>query len=297
MTDSEDTSKINIKQNLSIINALKKRTAETVQSLSQPSEESSSSNLPVPQGKALSEQLPAVYGGPSEAKDLAKNNLINVGKKLSPEMTEESVNILTSFVDKVSKGPGSALPMRCRGEKCTFLNVCPLYAAKVSLPIGHKCPVEENIVVLWVNKHLMSLGIENIDNPENSFDMDMLYELATQELIRYRCGAILSERPDLVENKKVGESFSGSSIFADVIHPALEIMEKSGKNVSRLREALLATRRAQLRVGEVVVDATQKASDLRQQALEISRNRLKKAEDIKSAEFRVIEEEEEDEEL
>lgn len=293
MTDSKDTSPVNIRQNMSIIDVLKRKTAEAVRSQNPHSGESSNSNLPVPQEKDLSPQLPAVYGGPVDAKNSSVQGLLDVSKKLNSSVSTEAVEILTSFVDKVSRGPGTALPMRCNGERCQFLHVCPLYAAKITLPVGHKCPVEANLVSLWVNKHLLALGITDIDNPENSFDMDMLYELATQELIRYRCSAKLSENPNLVENKQVGESFTGNPIFADVINPVLDVMEKAGKNIAKIRDALLATRRAQLRLGEVVVDATEKAAELRRKAIDISKSRLGPHEEMKNANYTILGDEDE----
>src|SRR5574343_1941301 len=124
MTDSENTSKTDIKRNLNIINVLKQRTAETARLQNLPFAASFSSKLPVPQEKDLSPQLPAVYGGPVDAKNSSVNSLLEVSQKLSPELSSDAVEILTSFVDKVSKGPGTSLPMRCEGDRCPFLHVC-----------------------------------------------------------------------------------------------------------------------------------------------------------------------------
>jgi hypothetical protein len=126
---------------------------------------------------------------------------------------------------------------------------------------------------MWVNKHLHALGIENIDAPENSFDMDMLYELAGQELIRWRCGAYLAKNPNIVENKLIAETIQGTPIFADVMNPVIDAMERAGKNVAKIRDALLATRKAQITAGQVAIDATQKAAELRKKAAEINKMR------------------------
>lgn len=260
----------------------------------QPLNESSNLSLPAQVDPNLSTPFTPVYGGPEEAKLLAKNSLATISKNLSPNLPENALETISSFIEKVARGPGSILPMTCKGMTCPFLNVCPLHAASIALPIGQKCPVEETLVVLWVNKHLNALGITDINNPESSFDMDMLYELATQELIRYRCSAKLSAKPELTEERMTSESFSGTPIFSEVISPVLEIMERSGKNIAKIRDALVATRKAQLRAGPVILDNTEKSAELRKKALELQRKRELK-EELRDAEFSVVEEDEDEE--
>lgn len=155
--------------------------------------------------------------------------------------------------------------------------------------VTHNCPVEDTIINLWVSKHLQSLGITDIDDPAHSFDMDMLYELAGQELIRWRCSVHLSDSPALVENKVTGYSMNGDAIFEDVINPVLDVMERAGRNIAKIREALVATRESQLRIGQTMADPTQKAAALREKAKQIAAQRRNAAETIKEAEFNVKE--------
>ena len=285
---SENIPKVNIRQNLSIIEDLEKRTDLVVQSQDQPSNESISTNLPT-----IAPTLPSLfqpeYGGPGKAKEVAKDALVAVSRLLNPDVSEESLAIVRNYIDKSSRGSGSALPLICTGKSCPFLHVCSLDHAGLTLPVGAKCPLETTLVSLWVNKHLKSLGIEDIDNPENSFDMDLLYELATQELIRYRCSAYLSKNPSIVESKMVAESFNGTPIFADVMNPVMEAMEKAGRNIAKIRDALLATRKAQVNAGQVILDSTEKAAILRAKAKELNKLRQNK-EVVHEAEFKVKDE-------
>jgi hypothetical protein len=231
-----------------------------------------------------------VYGGPTKAKDEAKNTLVAVSRILDPNVSEESLTSVRNFIDRASRGAGSVLPLMCVGKACVMLHCCSLDAAGITLPVGLKCPIEATLVSLWVNKHLKTLGIEDIDNPEYSFDMDMLYELAAQELIRYRCAAYMSKNPAVVESKMVGESFNGTPIFADVMNPVLEAMEKAGRNIAKIRDALLATRKAQVNAGQIILDSTEKAAMLREKAKELNKLRQSKEgmrEVISDAEFRV----------
>ena len=211
--------------------------------------------------------------GPSEAVRNAESAIVEAARTLTPDIKEEGVEVLKRFITRTSRGFAGSIPMVCKGPECPFIHACPLYEANSSLPMGKRCPVEESIIYMWVNKHLHALGIENIDAPENSFDMDMLYELAGQELIRWRCGAYLAKNPNIVESKLIAETIQGTPIFADVMNPVIDAMERAGKNVAKIRDALLATRKAQITAGQVAIDATQKAAELRKKAAEINKMR------------------------
>lgn len=285
---SDDTPKTNIKLNLSIIDALEQRTESVA-----PSPEVLQSESLILNYQNEVPNLPnlqvAVYGGPQEAKQVINDGLAQIAKNLDPNVSEESLVVIKNFVEKSQRGSGSALPLICNGMACPFLHVCSLHQAKIPLPVGSRCPLEVSLVSLWVNKHLKALGISDIDAPENSFDMDMLYELATQELIRYRCSAYLSKNPNIVESKMVSESFNGTPIFADVMNPVLEAMDKAGRNISKIREALLATRKSQVNAGQVILDNTERAAALREKARNLNKLRESK-ESIKDADYRVKDE-------
>lgn len=155
---------------------------------------------------------------------------------------------------------------------------CPLVKAKSKLPYNKPCPVERSAMSTWISKHIEALGIENPNSPENSFDMDMLFELAGQELIRWRCSLHLSDRPELMEERQVGSTVTGDPIFADVINPVLDIMERAGRNVHRIREALLATRESQIKAGKHMTDPSKEQSDIKQKVQDlIAKNKSKQA--------------------
>jgi hypothetical protein len=265
-------SKPTIDTNTSITTVLGSLQDQTAQSQEQQSNESSSQSL-VPISKGCLPALTPALSGPSEAIKNAEYAIVEAAKTLTPQISEEGVDIIKKFITRTSKGFSGSIPMMCKGLQCPFIHACPLHEAKSALPLGQRCPVEESIIYMWVNKHLHALGIENIDAPENSFDMDMLYELAGQELIRWRCGAYLAKNPNIVESKLIAETLQGTPIFADVMNPVIDAMERAGKNVAKIRDALLATRKAQITAGQVAIDATQKAAELRKKAAEINKMR------------------------
>lgn len=220
-------------------------------------------------------------------KNHAVSTLVDTAEAGVKKLSDEEKQVLSKFVENTSRGFAASLGMICKGPKCPFLSACPINEIGGTLPIDRRCPVESSIVTLWVNKHLKSLGIDNPDDPIHSFDMDMLYELAGQELIRWRCSVHLSDKPLLVENKLVGYSNDSQPIFADVINPVLEVMERAGRNILKIREALVATREAQVKAGQVASDPTLRASELREKAFALSEKRRKDQESIKEANFTI----------
>lgn len=221
-------------------------------------------------------------------KNTVVNNLVQIVKEENgTNLSQEGIDVLNSFIENTTRGYVGSLGMVCRGSSCPFVSACPLNKIGSKLPVGKICPVECSIVTMWINKHLKALGIENPDDPVHSFDMDMLYELAGQELIRWRCSVHLSDNPKLVSNQQVGATQQGEPIFADVINPVLDVMEKAGKNIGRIRDALVATRQAQVKAGQVTTDPTQRAAELREKATKLAKERLKNQEKIKDAEYKV----------
>lgn len=272
----------------SILDALRRKTDPTVPVPVQPSVESSKPNSSPMARTSLPELKPAL-GGPKEAIGNVELGLVDVARKLqNTDLTDGNISALRKFIDRNSRGFIGSLPMVCRGGSCPFLSICVLHEQGLQLPVGSKCPLEESLGYLYVNKHLKALGIEDIDSPENSFDMDMLYELAGQELIRWRCGVLLSKNPDLTIEQQSGETLSGEPLFIEIMNPVIEIMDKAGRSIGKIREALVATRRAQVVAGQVAMDASQRSAELKEKAMSISKARANAArEKVKDVEFTV----------
>jgi hypothetical protein len=220
------------------------------------------------------------------------NSLVTTAETESGrEVSPESRVVLEAFIENTTRGFAGSLGMICKGASCPFISACPLNKIGSKLPINKVCPVENSIISMWINKHLRALGIEDPDDPVHSFDMDMLYELAGQELIRWRCSVHLSDDPRLVSNQQIAATQQGEPIFGDVINPVIDVMERAGRNVAKIREALVATREAQVKAGQVSSDPTQKAAELKERATKIVRDRLKAQEKVVNAEYTVKEKE------
>jgi hypothetical protein len=215
----------------------------------------------------------------------------NIAESISSNAPAETKEATLNFLQMNANGFVGGLAMRCKGADCPIVDVCPLQETNQSFPLGQPCPYEMGIVQMWVNKHLVSLGIEDFSSPENSFDMDILYELAAHELIKWKAAHHLSQVGKLVEDRKINVTMTGDTIFAEVMSPALEILDNHNKITMKLREALLATRKAQIQAGKDMADPSRKSADLAEKARKKAQERLKKIrekpEDIKDADFEV----------
>jgi hypothetical protein len=197
--------------------------------------------------------------------------------------TPEQLKILDDFMDSTRFGHTASLPMKCQGGSCPFLNICPLNRANMELPVGKSCPVEQAIMAQWVSNTMNALGI-NPNNPEDSVDINMVFELAGMELIRYRSAWHLSISPELVEERIVGYSPQGDPIYDEKPKMPLLIMEKYAKVIGKLRDQLLATRRSQAQVGKISGDLSVRAANMQAKAREIAEKRRGKVQD---ADFKV----------
>lgn len=269
-----------------------KGTDQTVPSQEQPSKASSNENTQSEEQSSypLSDLN---YGDPSNTKEGMTNYLLAVAEAESgSKLSKESARILENFVTSSSKGYAGSLPMKCAGEECPFLSACPLHQSGSALPVGKACPVEKTIVARWVNKHLDALGIKDPEDPAHSFDMDLLYELAAKQLLQWRCSVHISDDPSLVSTKQIAATPQGEAIFADVINPVLDIMERLGRDINKIREALIATRESQVKAGQSAMDPSQAQAELRKKADDLFQYRLAylnsiNKEEVKEAEFEV----------
>lgn len=254
----------------------------TVPSPEQPPEKSSEKSLsvtPLSSSPALT-----VKGG--NLADIATR----VSTDIAGDLPEETQLATAKFIQQNANGFVGGLAMKCKGLNCPIIDSCPLHETNQPLPLGKSCPFEQGIVQTWVNKHLMSLGIDDHLAPENSFDMDILYELAANELIKWKAAQHLSDRGRVIEEKQVAANMQGDAIFAEVLSPAVELLEVHTKITMKLRDALLATRKAQIQAGKDMGDPSKKAAELAESARKKAMERLgRQMEKIEDAEYDVKE--------
>jgi len=191
--------------------------------------------------------------------------------------TAVQVAALDEFMHKIRFGHQAALPMICKGENgCPFIAHCPLFLNKIALPITKVCPVERSMISQWVKDALTALKID-ADDPDNAVDLAMAFELAGMELIRYRASLRLSDEPMLTKDVIVGYSPQGKPIYDEKPSQSLLILERQAKIIGKLRDQLLATRRAQAQVGKISGDISVRGANMLSKAKELAEKRRAKA--------------------
>jgi len=185
----------------------------------------------------------------------------------------------------------SASAIKCKGLSCVLVDICPLNGTDDPFPIGMRCPFMSSLVQMWVNKHLLAMGIEDHALPEYSYDMDMLYELAGQELIRWQAAQQLASKGTLVEERKIGATISGDELFGEVVSPLIEVIDTQSKIIMRIRDALLGTRKAQIQAGRDAGDSSRRSTELADRARGTIEKRLEELrngpEEVKDASFEI----------
>jgi hypothetical protein len=103
--------------------------------------------------------------------------------------------------------------------------------------------------------------------------------------------AEVSRKGGFVENTMVGATLQGDLLFEDIVNPLLEHIQVHSRIALKLKEALVATRQAQLAAGNNIADPNIKTSNLAQKARDLMKQRLQaqKDKDIKDATFEVKE--------
>ncbi|RMH18642.1 MAG: hypothetical protein D6698_06835 [Gammaproteobacteria bacterium] len=205
--------------------------------------------------------------------------LSGVAKGLSEalDIPEGAVSKAEAFFRKNAFGFVGSMALRCRGPNCPMVDICPLTEAKEAYPLGKPCPFEQGLIQMWVTKHLEALGIDDWSDPEYSFDMDLLYQLAAFELINWRAANHLSKEGDLISEKITGYSHQGDAVFAEVISPALDIIERNSKLIMKIKESLLATREAKVKANKAERTPASEASENVGKARKLAEERIKDA--------------------
>ena len=223
-----------------------------------------------------------------------ENLLVKTMHEAGIAVPKEKLDIIEGFMARAHYGHQAVLPMKCKGEQCHFIGMCPLAQASLELPVGKNCPVEKALLETWVNKTVFALNIDPTD-PEFSVDLDMVYELAGMELLRMRASHHLSIDPSLVEEKVVGYSPQGQPIYDEKPKVSLLILEKYSKVVNKLREQLLATRKAQAQAGQMAGDISVRTANIMERARKLAEVR-RAGGSIKDADFEIKVEESNDRE-
>ncbi|HJS83617.1 MAG TPA: hypothetical protein VJ742_12360 [Nitrososphaera sp.] len=143
----------------------------------------------------------------------------------------------------------AAIPLICRGEKCTYANTCPLLAKNLA-PVGEKCPLEMAMVSQFTNDYIEELGVD----PNSLTEVSMIREMVDLEVQYLRATKVLANEHFIQENI-VGIDPQGKPIFRKELHLAVDFEDRIHKRRKDLRNQLLATREARAKAGQGLINS------------------------------------------
>jgi hypothetical protein len=222
--------------------------------------------------------------------DTAGKNLAHKAQAAGVPIPAKALGKLEAFMQAAKFGHQASLPMKCKGMSCPLIDMCPLHAVGSALPLAKACPVEGALVDQWVDSYISALNVD-MDDPEQAVDIHMIYEIAGLELLRNRAAHHLANNPELIKTEIVGYSPQGDPIYDDKPSMALLIMEKQAKTMGKLRESILATRKAQAQVGQMAGDVSVRTATIMAKAQKILEERKKGGtlSEISETEFQILE--------
>lgn len=168
----------------------------------------------------------------------------------------------------------SAIPMRCKGDKCPVRLSCDLYKDGIA-PVGAKCPIELRLIRDLSEALGQSLAIDFDDFTEVS----QLRVIVNQEIQLIRASSHLGEEGFIMENV-VGIDDQGQPITKKELSLAVELEDKIHKRLKEYRSQLLATRQERAKITQGDLDSTKAVAKILKEidAVNSERERLLKRE-------------------
>lgn len=161
------------------------------------------------------------------------------------------VDLANKVVNKTSvvKQMFSAIPMRCKGDKCHARLSCPLYLEGIP-PVGQKCPIEMRLI-----RQLSEVLGESLQVDFNDFtEVSQLRVIVDQEIQMMRASNYLAEEGFIMDNV-IGIGEDGEAILKKEMSLAVELQDRIHKRLKDYRAQLLATRADRVKINQGEVDS------------------------------------------
>lgn len=158
----------------------------------------------------------------------------------------------------------SQVPIICRGKSCPFSQAC--YIPEQERVVGKRCPIEVATVIELYRRYCNHFGIDP-DSPDltkYAVDISLINELVELEVKLVRAQMKLAIDADFVQEVAIGASEDGA-VMRPEIHQAETYQEKLRKDIHKIMDILLSTRKAKQMAG-MGRDPSSKASNLMAQA-------------------------------
>lgn len=185
-----------------------------------------------------------------------------------------SINAVKTAVSVSNTRHGllAAVPIICRGDECPYLESCyidPTTRNVVANKQG-RCPIEIATIISQFEKYCKHFGIE--DREEDAVDMGMVRDLVDVEIQILRCDNKIAIDGDFIEQVIAGISNQGQEYRNPALHLAWLQKEKLRNERYKILRLLDSTRADKAKKDLAANDASRKAVDLVQRAMELQRS-------------------------
>jgi len=162
----------------------------------------------------------------------------------------------------------SQVPIICKGRHCPFAQAC--YIPEDERVVGKRCPIEVATVIELYRRYCNHFGIDP-DNPDltkYAVDISLINQLVELEVKLVRAQMKLAIDADFVQEVAIGSTEDGDVITKPEIHQAESYEEKLRKDIQKIMDILLSTRKAK-QIAGMGRDPSSKASSLMAQVREM----------------------------
>lgn len=158
------------------------------------------------------------------------------------QFTPDEADKFQKYLNKLSTGSYSMVPLICAGPACLFASKCPLQQMGKA-PIAQSCIIEQNLI----NRYVMQYMTEYDVDPNNFTEVGYCNELAEIEILLMRLNHSLAkpENATLVIDQAVGVDNEGSAIIQKQLSPFMEQKEKLHNRRSKVIKLMVGDRQEQ----------------------------------------------------
>lgn len=185
----------------------------------------------------------------------------------------EEVAKISRYMQKVSTGSASVLPMICYGPTCPFANTCPLQQMDKA-PIGKPCLIEAQLQKEWTARYITEYNVE----PTSYTELGYCMELAELDILLTRINQSLGKaaNAELVTDQMVGVARDGSPIVQKQISPLIETKMELQNRRSKIIKLMVGDRQERYKKEAALkqkteVDPSNKMAQMRKQLEALSR--------------------------
>lgn len=154
-----------------------------------------------------------------------------------PEVTRQKIS---QKIRAIASNSNAVTPIKCRGERCSYLGVCPLADEQV-YPQGKQCPIEQSLIMEKYENYCREFNVDRF----NTSDLGLISRMVEIDLIEYRLKAMIATTyPDILMEEAVGVSpIDGKPIMKLVISPMINIRKRLTDEKLDLMKELVGTRK------------------------------------------------------